>query len=331
MNSTLIKQNFELRNENQKLKNEVKRLSNALSIANNNIKQLEKKIENYKKNEEKHIEEAVKKAVNKVIETITKEHQDEVNKLNAKIKRLESRLNTDSTNSGTPTSKQSIGKHVIQNNREHSEKSKGSQLGHKQHKLEYFKDDEITNTVEHTLEKCPKCGGQLIENGIVKSDIIDIDIKVIRTRNNIHNYKCSHCKSKVTANSILPRGVSYGDNINSIGLSLMNEANTPLNKITSFFQGITNNEINLCEGYLIKLQKRNANKLNQFVSDLKEKIISLSNIYWDDTVVAFGTEKSEEGYDEDDISYLEEKKQEEKEVKVRNGIIRFYGDDKWAL
>ncbi len=244
---------------------------------------------------------------------------------------MESRLNTDSTNSGTPTSKQSIGKHVIQNNREHSGKTKGSQLGHKQHKLEYFKDDEITNTVEHTLDQCPKCGGQLIEVGIVKSDIIDIDIKVTRTRNNIHNYKCSHCKSKVTANSILPRGVSYGDNINSIGLSLMNEANTPLNKITSFFREITNNEINLCEGYLIKLQKRNTNKLNQFISDLKEKVISLSNVYWDDTVVTFGTEKPEEGYDKDDISYLEEKKKEEKEVKVRNGVIRFYGDDEWAL
>ena len=32
---------------------------------------------------------------------------------------------------------------------------------------------------------------------------------------------------------------------------MMNEANTPLNKISSFISGITNNEINLCEGYLM--------------------------------------------------------------------------------
>ena len=37
-----------------------------------------------------------------------------------------------------------IGKHTIQNNREKSDKLKGAQPNHKQHKLEYFKEEEIT-------------------------------------------------------------------------------------------------------------------------------------------------------------------------------------------
>lgn len=82
---------------------------------------------------------------------------------------------------------------------------------------------------------------------------------------------------------------------------------------------------------MVKLQKRNANKLKQFTHDLKEKIISLEHVFWDDTVITFGTEKPEEGYDEDDISYLESRQKEGKNVKVRNGIVRFYGDDDWAL
>lgn len=329
MNSNLIKQIFELKKENKELKYNLKKLSLALTYSNNRNKQLENKLKNYQVQEKKRIEDIVEKTVNKVVISLNKKHQEEVDKLNAKIKRLESRLNVDSTNSGTPTSKEKIGKHTIQNNREKSGKNRGASLNHKQTKLEYFKDDEITETVEHTLDKCPECGGNLIETNVVKSDIMDIKITFTKTRNNIHNYNCSNCKKKISANTVLPRGVSYGDNINSIGLSMMNEANTPLNKITSFFRGVTNNEVNLCEGYLIKLQKRSAHKLKNFKHELKEKIITLSNVHWDDTTIKFGTEKPAEGFDEDDIAY-NEKNTKEKST-VRNGIVRFYGDDNWAL
>ena len=204
MSSDIIKQNFELRQENIKfkkenaeLKKEVKRLSNALSYANNRIRQLENQLETYKKEEESKIEE-----ISAIVEKLNKEHQEEVNKLNAKIKQLEARLNIDSTNSSIPTSKEIIGKHTIQNNREKSNRSKVGQINHKQHKLEYFKDEEITETVVHELDKCPKCGGELTEKNIVISDIIDIDIKITKTRNLIHNYKCNCCHKNVTANDV---------------------------------------------------------------------------------------------------------------------------------
>lgn len=99
----------------------------------------------------------VNKTVKAVVEELNKKHQEEVDKLNAKIKRLEARLNIDSTNSGAPTSKEVIGKHTMQNNREKSDKTKGAQPNHQQHKLEYFKDEEITETIEHKLDKCPNC------------------------------------------------------------------------------------------------------------------------------------------------------------------------------
>ena len=254
-NARLRQENNELKKENNKLKNEVKRVSNIVSCANNKIKLLEKQAEEYKKNEEERITNIVNKAVNTIVEKLNKEHQEEVEKLNTKIKRLESRLNINSSNSGTPTSREMLGKHTIQNNREKSNKPKWAQPNHKQYKLDYFKEEEITEKVEHKLDKCPYCNGVLTEKNIVISDIIDITITVTKTRNLIHNYKCQCCHKNVTANDYLPRGVTYGDNVNSIVLSMMNESNTLLNKITSFFTGITDNEINLSEGYLIKLQK----------------------------------------------------------------------------
>ena len=328
-NVQLRQENIELKRENKELKAEVKRVSNALSYANNRIKQLENKLETYRKEEEKRIEEIVNKTVSAVVEKLNKEHQEEVDKLNAKIKRLEARLNTDSTNSGTPTSKETIGKHTNQNNREKSNKPKGAQPNHKQHKLEYFKEEEITNKIEHKLDKCPNCNGELTEKNTVISDILDIKITVTKTRNLIHNYKCNCCHKNITANDVLPRGVTYGDTVNSIALSMMNESNTALNKVTSFLNGVSKGEINLSEGYLIKLQKRSEKKLETFMKDLNNQIITLPRLFWDDTVCEFGIEKSEEGYDDKDLEYLE--KNADNDKKTRKGIIRFYGDDNWAL
>lgn len=56
--------------------------------------------------------------------------------------------------------------------------------------------------------------------------------------------------------------------------------------------------------------------------DLNNKIITLPRLFWDDTVCKFGTEKSEEGYDEKDLEYLENKADNNRK-NVRNGIIRF--------
>lgn len=328
-NLKLRKENENLKKENKELKTELKKTQTALSFANRKIKLLEDKIQNMEENYSVIIEKAVKEAITKTTNELNIKHEEEIKKLNATINRLEKMLNIDSTNSGVCTSKNKIGKKIIQNNREKSDKSIGSQKGHKIHKLDYFKDEEITNKVDHKLDICPECGGKLIEENIVKSDIIDVDIKVTKTRNNIHNYKCSHCKKKISANNTLPRGVSYGDNINAIALSMMNEENTALNKISTFISGITDNKINLSDGYLVKLQKKSAKNLDKFTYELSETVKKLKNLFWDDTVVSFGTGKPEEDYDDKDLEYMEDEKNKNK--KVRSGIIRFYGNDNLAL
>lgn len=317
--SNLYKQNFELRKENIKLKKEnddlkkeVKRVKVMLYNANQKIKTLEKNHEKYISEEQLRIERIVTKAVKEATSKVKKEYEEVIDNLKNKITKLEKRLNTDSTNSGIPTSKNRIGI-KIPNTREKSDKPLGGQLGHKAHKLQYFKEEEITHIKEHTLEECPSCGGKLKEIEVVRSDIIDVTVTVTKTRNNIHNYKCEKCKKRITANKELPRGVSYGKEINTLALSLLNESNVALNKITKHIKGISNNEIEMSEGYLVKIQKKAANNLDEFVKELKEEIIKLKHVHWDDTVVNI------------------QDTNEEKENKTKKGIIRFYGNDKYAL
>ncbi len=50
---------------------------------------------------------------------------------------------------------------VIPNSRVKTGKKKGGQPGHKKHTLTHPATEDISETVEHTLESCPKCGGNL--------------------------------------------------------------------------------------------------------------------------------------------------------------------------
>lgn len=329
-NIELKKENKQLKDENAKLKYELKITKNALYSTTRKLKSLEEKFEKYKEEETIRIERIVKEATEKVVKALTAEHKKEVQQLKNKISSYERILNIDSSNSGLPSSKNPIGKKVIQNNREKSELKKGGQINHTQHKLEPFKDDEITKIVEHKLDCCPECGSQLQETNIVLSDIIDIEINITKTRNKIHNYRCKKCKKNITANNDLPRGTSYGCNVNALICSLLNEANTPFNKVASVITGLTNNEINVSEGYLCKQQRKNVALLDPFIKELRKHIVTLNYMYWDDTVAKIGLEKPIENYDKIDLEYLQKIHDEGKDSKYRNGIIRFYGDDKWA-
>ena len=129
--------------------------SDKLSKENSDLRYYQKllkaQVETLKKNKIKNQQELKNK------DEIIKEKDYE-------IARLKALLNIDGTNSGIPTSQTPINKKkVIPNTREKTEKKRGGQNGHKKHKLEKFNEDEITEKIEHELEKCPCCKNEEIE------------------------------------------------------------------------------------------------------------------------------------------------------------------------
>ena len=68
------------------------------------------------------------------------------------------KLNIDGTNAGIPTSQTPINKKkIIPNSREKTDNKIGGQKNHKKHKLEKFKDEEINENEDVTLDECPHC------------------------------------------------------------------------------------------------------------------------------------------------------------------------------
>ena len=218
------------------------------------------------------------------------------------IARLKALLNIDGTNYGIPTSQTPINKKkIIPNTRTKSDKKIGGQLGHKKHKLEKFNDEEINDNVNFGLENCPCCGGELTETGEICKDELSYRFVPIKRRNHFITYKCNRCEKEVHKNipNRLKEDNQYGSEIQAVALSLANEGNVSMNKITHIIRGFSHEEIDISEGYIAKLQKKASEKLVTFKKDLYKKILTCKLLYWDDTVIM---------------------------INAKRGCLRFYGD-----
>ena len=236
-----------------------------------------------------------------------KEKDEEIAKKDAIIQELTARLahaealqNRDGTNTGTPTSQTPYGKEKrVPNSRKSSGKPKGGQDGHVQSTLDAPGEEEVTDEVVYSLEdtaKCPTCGsGDLVYSGEYEDHFVyEVEINVKKQRHRYYLYLCQLCGAtiKSTEGPDFRSKCQYGPNVQAIALSLTNTVNASMNKAGLLLAGITNNEINPCDGYIAKLQQRAAKGLIQFYADLRLKVITLSLLYWDDTVIFINTKRA---------------------------------------
>lgn len=230
-----------------------------------------------------------------------------MNVLKDEIIRLNSIINNDGTNSGTPTSQTPLNKNkVIPNSREKTDRSKGAQPKHEKHSLASFAESEITDTVTHTLDVCPDCGGEPIETGERHKDESDYEVRLIKRRNIFKEYICSKCRKSIHAP--IPKNLKetnqYGSSIQANILSLVNLGFVSINRTRRLVCGFLGNEFSVSEGYISKLQKRYSKALEPFIQEVRLECFKTAILYWDDTVVFMNTER---------------------------GCMRFYGNERIAL
>ena len=222
---------------------------------------------------------------------------DEIKKLKKEIERLKAIVNLDGTTSGISTSKTPMGKKkIIPNFAHNTGGKKGREFGHKKDKLEKVSEEKINEHVKHELKKCPNCDKcELIPTGeIIKKQVKDYKIIVNYTEHEFIEYKCSCCEKTVHAPipNHLKEEMQYGSNVKSIALTLSNVGNVSLNKIRRMLNGLSMEEIEPCEGYLVKLQKNASKRLTNFIEELHKACITSKLLYWDDTVISIDKHQS---------------------------------------
>lgn len=251
--------------------------------------------------------EAADNTAKEKYESVIIEKDKIIEEKDKEIERLKALLNMDGTNSGISTSKTPLNKNkIIPSSREKSDKSIGGQKGHPKHKLEKFKDEEVTEIEKHDLTECPKCGGTLEKIAEIYKDELSYKVVPIKRRHVFERYKCSCCKNEVHEEIPvrLKEENQYGSEVQALALSLGNEGNVSINKICRLIKGITHNEICPSEGYIAKLQKRASKKLEKFNEDVFKELLKQDIVNWDDTVIM---------------------------VDKKRACFRFYGTNKLAL
>lgn len=296
-----------LQKENDSLNKKILEYRDRLAVRNEELGFLKLKYLTLEKKYNE-LEKTIDEKIAKAIEIVVRDFIEQIDKLTTENERLKSLLNLDSSNSGLSTSKTAINSDKrIPNSREKSNKPLGGQIGHKKSKLERFDDEEATDIEVHSVEIC-LCGcSKLSDIGIrTTKQSIDLDIQIKKIIHEFHNYKCSSC-GKVIKSSIpvgLKEDIQYGSSVKSMVVSLINEGCVSINRTKKLISGFSNNEINLSEGYIAKLQKECASKLEEFEKELKVKVLNEKLIHWDDTVIS---------------------------INKKRGCLRFYGTKKLAL
>ena len=225
-----------------------------------------------------------------------------IKELTNKLVHAEALLNHDSTNTGKPTSQTpySKNKHIPNSRPKNTGKQKGGQPGHTKHQMEIPDGLDVTEVVEHGADdpnlQCPKCGSrEYISTGekITKTEV-SVVVKVVRTEHVFWKYRCADCGTVFHSEipPYLKENCQYGSDLKSLALSLVNTGNVPINKISSFFSGITNEVLTPSEGFISKLQRIYALKLESFKNDLLAILIQRHLIYWDDTVIFVNTARA---------------------------------------
>lgn len=271
--------------KNEKLTNDLKHAKIENISLTNRVKYLEDNMDAI-------VENSVQTAVSKV----SAFYEAKIEKLNLKIAHLESLLNITSDNSGMPTSKTALDeKKRIPNSRVKSGKSVGGQIGHSKAKLEKFEDNEITDTINHKMRTCDTCGGKLIEQCICSSkDELEYQIIVKKIRHNFYSYVCENCGKKINVKvpTELKEDNQYGHNVQALAITLMNQGYVSMKRTSEIIYGLSMSEINLSVGYVSKLQKRLAERLGEFIKELKQEIIKKDIVHWDDTVIMIAEKQS---------------------------------------
>ena len=225
------------------------------------------------------------------------EMNNEIKRLKREIERLKALTNLDGTTSGIPTSMTPIGKKkVVPNFAKNTGGKIGRNKGHKKDKLEPVSEEKINEHIKHELDKCPHCDKcELIPTGeMIRKQVKDYKIIFDYVENEFIVYKCSCCGKIVHAPipNHLKEDIQYGSHVKSIALTLSNVGNVSLNKIRRILNGLSMEEIDPCEGYLVKLQKNASKRLTSFIEELHKACITSKILYWDDTVISIDKHQS---------------------------------------
>lgn len=212
---------------------------------------------------------------------------EKIEKLEARVKELESRLNLNSTNSGKPPSSDGYAR-KIRKKRDNHKKKPGGQPGHKGNTLKLSPNPD--HIEYYSPDNCSCCGRSL-KNGelccIEKRQVYDLPPppKIEVTEHQSFTIRCPHCGAKSSGNfpeSVI-NPVQYGPRIKSYLTYLAHYQFIPYKRLTELCADLFG--FSISPGTIINLTHNLSWKLNSFEKKLLNCLKHKSVIQNDETGV----------------------------------------------
>ncbi len=240
-----------------------------------------KMLQHYIAGREKRVDELVEAldAKDKEIEKLT----DEIAALRDQRDKFKAMLSKDSTNSSKPPSTDGFRKAKAASLRQKSGKKPGGQKGHPGRTIELQNPTKI-------IEKKPKtrcsCGGTIqCGDEYIPKQVVDIKVLLDVIEERVYSGQCEDCgkihHGEFSEGFINP--VQYGSTIKTLVALLNGYGNVTVNKTADIIKSISGGVLQLSEGTVVNFQKNLAEKIQQPLEIIKQRLIQCNVLGADET------------------------------------------------
>lgn len=205
----------------------------------------------------------------------------EILQLKVKIKELEDKLNTNSSNSSKPPSQDPF---RTRKKNKPSGGKQGAQKGHQGHSRRLIPPEEVQTTHELKPNVCPECQSNSFESEIIGTEIRQV-VELPETppeviQYNIHTCRCSRCGKHVKAD--IPNEAKYGFGPRLMGFvtSLSGEFRLSKRQVVALVGKIG---IRICSGSVCKIHARASEILKAPFEEIKEYTLKQHHLNADET------------------------------------------------
>jgi len=209
---------------------------------------------------------------------------DEVAALRDQRDKFKAMLSKDSTNSSKPPSTDGFRKAKTKSLRQQSGKKPGGQFGHPGHTIQFFQNP--TKIIEKKPEAICSCGG-MIQCGdeYTPKQVADIKVVVDVVEERVYSGQCECCgkihHGEFSDEYVNP--VQYGSNVKTLIALFNGYGNVTINKTVDIINGISGGVLNLSEGTVVNFQKSLAEKIQQPLEIIKQRLIQCNVLGADET------------------------------------------------
>lgn len=217
----------------------------------------------------------------KELEELLRQALARIDFLEKRVKDLEDKLNTNSSNSSKPPSQDPF---RVQRKKKPTGRKQGAQKGHKGHSRQLVPIEQVQ--IQHDLKPntCPRCQSHSFDPQVVRTEVRQVvelpDAPPEVTQYNMHTCRCSACGKHVKADIPEEAQFGFGPRLMGFVTSLSGEFRLSKRQVSALMGKLN---IRICSGSVCKIHVRASQILKAPYEEIRAYTLNEEHLYADET------------------------------------------------